>query len=367
MQIDVDPEQDFHVVIDGVVTALSLDGLDAAYQADKISDDTLIWQDGLDEWMRLDALLAALGEQEPEQEAAAPHVPEPTADAGSYSVLVAPNDIQNMSLDVLADAYRRGVVNDHTLVWQVGATDWIALSVVIAGFAANQQASQAPAPAPMQQSGPSVPAPMQHSVPPTQMLSTPVVVQAPHVAPSALASAPNTLAPTAANISPMFPGGGVVGRPDLALDDLDVSALKGGSGATWLKRSLVAMGALGCVALVYQVSGGSGGQQPSQTSGVAAPAVSAAATPEVEAEPTAWEKEQALVEKARLADEAAAKAAANRPAADAFGARLTGEDKAKKVTPPRPKGRSTNQAKKKSSAASSNAGSGEYDPMNGAL
>lgn len=157
MQIELDPEKDFHVAIDGVVTALSLDALDEAYQADSISDETLIWQEGLDEWMRLDVLLASLSEQEPDE---APGAPGPVLDENTYSVMVAPEDVRSMTLEVLGDAFRAGAVTEETLVWQPGYAEWVPLSVVIAAVT-HQHVSLAPSLAPTQQgtysSAPSAP------------------------------------------------------------------------------------------------------------------------------------------------------------------------------------------------------------------
>ncbi len=405
MQIHVDPEQDFHVAINGVVTALSLDGLDDAYQADQITEETLIWQDGFADWMRLDTLLAILSEQEeapsapepaaPPQAWSAqqppPSVPEPAAaHQALYSVAVAPGQTQSMTLEALADAHRRGLVNEDTLVWQPGAPDWVPLAVIIASFATKQQAVPAPHVAPTQQSAPPSQAPPQQSASPTH---TPVqhnmgrpspvgavaahgaqapravpsahpAAHAPRAVPAALAAAPNTLAPTAANIGHRSPGVGLSASAHSALDDLDFPPLKS-SGATWLKRSLVAAAALALGFVVFQGTRDSGGEMAAQPDGVATKSTPAA-VPQVEkAEPTAWEKEQALLEKARLADEAAAKQA-NNPAADSFSARLTGDDEPKKVAPARPKSNWKPKPKQPSAPAPSPKGS-QYDPMNGAL
>jgi len=125
MSLDVNPDDEFHVVKADGVMALSLEELDAAYQRDSISEETLIWQEGLVEWMRLDTLLAALEEQD------GPIAPAPPLPEDVYHVMVAPEEVKQMSLDLLADAYRLDVINDETLVWQTGFTEWLPLSLLI--------------------------------------------------------------------------------------------------------------------------------------------------------------------------------------------------------------------------------------------
>jgi hypothetical protein len=373
MQIELDPEKDFHVVINGVATALSLDALDDAYQADSISDDTLIWQEGLDEWMRLDTLLVALSEQE-----VAPSEQQPAAQEDNFSVMVAPDDIKAMTLEQLADAHRLGVVHEATPVWQPGTTDWVPLSVIIAGCAAGEHVSAAPSLPPTQQVAP---APSMHagaapmaqapSAAPSQAPGSLVSLPdpAPHsgfaaapmsVPPSSIApSAPNSLAPTAASIAPMSQGIGLAASADSLLDDLEFPQP---TGSPWIKRSLIGLGSLAAVFVIYQASSGSAGEEAPQVDGVAVQAVSAAAVVEEEkAEPSAWEQEQAMLEKARLADEAAAKDGSG-STADAFSARLAGEQETKKDTPARAKSKWRPKAKKASGSKSS-----KYDPMNGAL
>lgn len=371
MQIELDPEKDFHVAIDGVVTALSLDALDEAYQADSISEETLIWQEGLDEWMRLDVLLASLSEQEHDE---APDAPGPALDENTYSVMVAPEEIRSMTLEVLGDAFRAGAVTAETLVWQPGYAEWVPLSVVIAAVT-HQHVSLAPSVAPTQQgTSPSVPAVSQHAPAPSVAPSiqpsigaAPVgnVSAAPSVAasipaPSSIPSAPNSLAPTAASIAPMAPSVGFAASADSLLDDLEYAPLKG-SGSPWIKRSAIALGSLAAVFVIYQGASDSAGAEPALPDGVALKAASAAGVPEPEAEPSAWEQEKAMMEKARLADEAASKNGTSK--ADAFGARLAGEPEPKKAAPTSSKSKWKPKAKKTSAANKRS----QYDPMNGAL
>lgn len=125
MSISVNPDEPFHVVHQGNVIAVSLEQLANAYQSDQVADDTLIWQEGFAEWMRLDMLLHTLEEQD------GPVAPMPEIADDIYYVLVAPEEVKQMSLDLLADAYRLDVIDDSTLVWQPGFTEWLPLSALL--------------------------------------------------------------------------------------------------------------------------------------------------------------------------------------------------------------------------------------------
>ncbi len=141
MAINVNPEEDFHVVLNGNVMALPLDRLDDWYQSDIISDETLIWQQGLGEWMRLDLVLAQLEQGVPEI------APAPPLSDDIYFVLVAEGEVKQMSLDLMADSFRLDVIDDETLVWQPGYTEWIPLKLLI-GDEPAQHVSVAPSFAP---------------------------------------------------------------------------------------------------------------------------------------------------------------------------------------------------------------------------
>lgn len=136
MSIELNPDEDFHVVLNGNAVALSLNALDAAYQDDLVSDDTLIWQQGLSEWMRLDVLLSQLEQQHGAASEVHP------VDADTYFVLVAEGEVKEMNLDLLADAYRLDVIGDETLVWQPGYTEWVPLSFLLGS--AEEHVSIAP-------------------------------------------------------------------------------------------------------------------------------------------------------------------------------------------------------------------------------
>jgi hypothetical protein len=137
MTVDVNPDDQFHIVKRGNVVTVSLEELDDAYQRDSIADETLIWQEGFHEWMRLDMLLHKLETQD------GPVAPAPPLDEDIYHVLVAPGEVKQMHLDLLADAYRLDVIDDDTLVWQNGYTEWLPISVII-GEAPENHVSIAP-------------------------------------------------------------------------------------------------------------------------------------------------------------------------------------------------------------------------------
>lgn len=148
MSISVDPEQPFHVALGGNVTLLTLEGLDHAFQAEQINEETLIWQEGLGEWLSLQAVLAELDSEESAAE-------QESAGADEYFVSFGPSDVRKLSLDQLDDFYRLDVINDATPIWQPGATEWLPLSLLIGSGAEPEHVSIAPAPT-------SVPAPAGH-------------------------------------------------------------------------------------------------------------------------------------------------------------------------------------------------------------
>jgi len=145
MSIEVNPDEDFHVVINGNVLALSLDALSAAYEGDVVEDESLIWQPGLGEWMRLDVVLQHLEQQE------GPVAPSPELDQDTYYVQVAEDEVKQMTLDQLDTAYRVDIIDLSTLIWQPGYAEWIPLAVLLGDEAEQNHYSLAPslaAPAP---------------------------------------------------------------------------------------------------------------------------------------------------------------------------------------------------------------------------
>jgi hypothetical protein len=125
MAITVDPNEPFHVLLGEQVTPVSLEVLDALYQDDTIQETTLIWQQGLGQWLRLDVVLAELEKQEP--------VPaqQREVEPDSYYVSFGDNDVRLLSLEQLDKFYDLDVIDDATLVWQPGFVEWIPLAVLI--------------------------------------------------------------------------------------------------------------------------------------------------------------------------------------------------------------------------------------------
>ena len=131
MSIRVDPNQSFHVLIGQAVVEMSLDALDDAYHGEIIGESTLIWQEGLGEWLRLDVVLdrlAALelkvGLDDVGRRDASSWAPAPD----QYFVLVGPDEVRQLNLDELDEAYRNDLITDSTLVWQPGYPEWVALA-----------------------------------------------------------------------------------------------------------------------------------------------------------------------------------------------------------------------------------------------
>lgn len=157
MSIAVNPDEPFHVVHQGNVIAVSLEQLATAYQDDQVADETLIWQEGFEEWMRLDTLLHTLEEQDGPVSAA----PELAEDM--FYVMIAPEEVKQMSLDLLADAYRLDVIDDDTLVWQPSFTEWLPISALLGPEDAH--VSIAPSMPPAYNSSYAEPAPVRQEAP----------------------------------------------------------------------------------------------------------------------------------------------------------------------------------------------------------
>lgn len=213
MSIEVNPDAPFHVTRDGIVVAISLEQLDAAYQDDHIQDDTLIWQEGFEEWMRLDTLLHTLAEQDGSAAAPAQDVSDDV-----FHVLVAPEEVKQMSLDLLADAYRLEVIDDDTLVWQQGFTEWLPLSALLGPE--DDHVSIAPSMPPAYNGGYAPPV----SVP---------AQEAPAFNFGSLPAVEDSLAPAAVDLASLYP----------------VQAHKT---SPWYGRSLVGLGALCALFVSYR-------------------------------------------------------------------------------------------------------------------
>lgn len=130
MAIRVDPNDTFHVLIGSTVSEMTLDALDDAYHGELITEATLLWQEGLGEWLRLDVVLEKLAAQELEEQRAFYSAP-PALPDDVYFVLLGPDDVKQMSLEQLDDAYRLDLVDETTLVWQPHFTEWIPLETLL--------------------------------------------------------------------------------------------------------------------------------------------------------------------------------------------------------------------------------------------
>ncbi len=126
-RLEVNPEEEFHVVLHGQQTSLSLDALAEAYEADQINDETLIWQPSFPTWLPLARVLAELDSED--EQAGAPVASLPP---GMYQVNVSPGEVRQMTFEQLKDALRLGALDPDSLVWQAGYTEWLPLSAVLA-------------------------------------------------------------------------------------------------------------------------------------------------------------------------------------------------------------------------------------------
>ncbi|HSC86327.1 MAG TPA: hypothetical protein VLC09_03620 [Polyangiaceae bacterium] len=131
MPIQVDPEETFHVLFGQNVREMDLDALDLAYRAEAVDEATLIWQEGLGEWLRLDVVLERLAAQDAAENPVY-SMPAPAPAPDVYFVLLGPDDTKQMSIDQLDDAFRLEVIDEATLVWQPGFAEWIRLDQLLA-------------------------------------------------------------------------------------------------------------------------------------------------------------------------------------------------------------------------------------------
>jgi hypothetical protein len=220
MAITVDPNEPFHVLLGGQVTPVSLDVLDTLYQADRIEESTLIWQQGLGAWLRLDVVLAELEKEEP------PAPQQREVEPDSYYVNFGDSDVRLLSLDQLSKFYDLEVIEDSTLVWQPGFAEWVPLAVLIGEADAPpvsihpslgpQVASSRPAPAASSFMAPvpSMAAPRPQSVPPRSSTLPGPTFEAP--APSMAAQLPRPSAPPAPSSRPLASVAATPSRPAMS-------------------------------------------------------------------------------------------------------------------------------------------------------
>ncbi len=133
---DEDEEETWHVLMGpGDVKAVSLDRLNDLYRLDVIDDRTYVWKLGMATWQ---PLFLVIGGSEDEQE----------EDDEVWSVLVAPGEVKQLTLEQLDDLYRLDVIDARTLVWKEGMRNWQPLGAV-AGIEAQPAARLVPSSAPI--------------------------------------------------------------------------------------------------------------------------------------------------------------------------------------------------------------------------
>lgn len=138
-RLEVNPEEEFHVVLNGQQTSLSLDALAEAYEADQINDETLIWQPSFPSWLPLARVLAELDAEDEQAGTSVASLP-----PGMYQVNVSPGDVRQMTYEQLKDALRLGALDPDSLVWQAGYTEWLPLSAVLADKSSLEHVSVHP-------------------------------------------------------------------------------------------------------------------------------------------------------------------------------------------------------------------------------
>jgi hypothetical protein len=99
----------WHVqVAAGDVRVVDLDKLDDLFRFEVIDENVFVWQTGMQKWARLGDLLGPSDEE----------VEDP------FHVLFSPGNVRVLSLDELNDFYRYEVIDESTLIWQKGMSDW---------------------------------------------------------------------------------------------------------------------------------------------------------------------------------------------------------------------------------------------------
>jgi hypothetical protein len=124
--VDIEEDESWHVLVGpGDVRVVSLDQLNDMYRLDLIDEQTMVWQDGMQDWRGLgEVLQESAGDEELEEE------------DESWHVLMGPSDVRVLSLDQLNDLYRLDLVDDQTMVWRDGMAGWLALGDMLASGSA---------------------------------------------------------------------------------------------------------------------------------------------------------------------------------------------------------------------------------------
>lgn len=111
-----DDRDTWHVLMaPNEVRVFSLEQLDDTFRLGLIDERTLVWRPSLVEWTELERVI---DEAEPEDD---PEV---------WHALVGPGRVVEGTLDQLDHAYQTGAINERTLVWRPGMTEWMPLGVM---------------------------------------------------------------------------------------------------------------------------------------------------------------------------------------------------------------------------------------------
>lgn len=134
MGIRVDRAGSFHVLMGQSVVEMSLEALHDAHHGQVIGPSTLVWQEGWQDWVRLEAALARVSFADQRSgPLSEPSRSSTTADETSgdmYFVQVGPEQVRQLTFDELDQAYREDRIDDATLIWQPGYPEWIPLSAL---------------------------------------------------------------------------------------------------------------------------------------------------------------------------------------------------------------------------------------------
>lgn len=104
-----DASEIWHVqVAAGDVRVVDLDKLDDLFRFEVIDENAFVWQKGMQKWARLGDLLGP-PEEEPDE---------------PFHVLFGPGNVRVLTLDELNDFYRYEVIDESTLIWQKGMSEW---------------------------------------------------------------------------------------------------------------------------------------------------------------------------------------------------------------------------------------------------
>lgn len=103
----------------GDVRTVTLEQLDDFYRVGVIDGNTPVWQSGMSQWTKLSDLVGEELSDEPED---------------TWYVQIAPGQVKSVTLEQLDDYYRYDVINEQTLLWKSGMSQWLPLATV-AGIA----------------------------------------------------------------------------------------------------------------------------------------------------------------------------------------------------------------------------------------